>query len=107
MKPILLFRKEFASKYELSHAEKYFPIEESRVRCVNSLVIGRYSVLPLYAELERDLALLGSRLINTFAEHQWISTLAYYQELKDLTPQTWDEENFHACEWKGPFVVKG
>ena len=43
MEPVLLFRNELASKYELQHAAKYFSIEESRVRCANRLVIGRYS----------------------------------------------------------------
>ncbi|MBI1247287.1 DUF4343 domain-containing protein [bacterium] len=107
MQPVLLFRKEFATKYELRHAEKYFPIHESRVLCRDSIVIGRYSVLPFYEELEHDLHLLGSRLINSLEEHNWISTFAYYEAMKDFTPETWDETNFHQCNYQGPFVVKG
>lgn len=107
MKPVLLFRKELASKYELRHAEKYFPIEESRMNCRDCLVIGRYSVLPYYNELERDLKIIGSRLINTFDEHRWITSFAYYRELKDFTPETWDDEHIHLCAHQGPFVVKG
>jgi hypothetical protein len=74
MKPVLLFRKELASKYELRHAERYFPIKESRMKCRDSLVIGRYSVLPYYNELERDLGIIGSRLANSFDEHRWITS---------------------------------
>jgi hypothetical protein len=107
MNPLLLFRKQFASKYELAHAEKYFRIEESRMRCQNCLVIGRYSIVPFYDELERDLHLIGSRLINTFDEHRWITSFAYYREMKGHTPETWDDENIHACSHDGPFVVKG
>ena len=107
MKPVLLVRKEFASKYELRHAEKYFEIKESRVACQESLVIGRYSILPFYEELQHDLSLLGSRPINSVAEHNWISTFAYYETLKKFTPETWDDSNIHTCRHAGPFVVKG
>ena len=107
MNPVLLIRKEFASKYELQHAEKYFTVEESRTMCADSLVIGRYSVVPFYDELERDLACIGSRLINSFEQHQWIATFAYYKELREYTPETWDETNFATCPHPGPFVVKG
>lgn len=77
------------------------------MRCHNSLVIGRYSVLPFYEELDRDLQLVGSRLLNTAEEHRWISNFDYYQELKDFTPETWDESSIHLCQHHGPFVVKG
>jgi hypothetical protein len=71
------------------------------------LVIGRYSVLPHYAELERDLNLVGSRLINTYEQHRWIVSFDYYQQLAEFTPETWDDENIHQCQFAGPFVVKG
>lgn len=107
MEPVLLFRPELSSKYELQHAAKYFAIEESRVRCANRLVVGRYSVLPMYQELERDLKLLGSRLINSYDQHRWISTFEYYADLAGFTPETWDDSNFSRCTHRGPFVVKG
>lgn len=31
MDPVLLVRKELASKYELRHVEEYFPVQESRM----------------------------------------------------------------------------
>ncbi len=70
-----------------------------------SLVIGRYSVLPYYRELEAELALRGSRLINTYAEHRYIADIcAWYEDLKDFTPKTytqWGRLN------EGEFIVKG
>jgi hypothetical protein len=107
MNPVLLVRKQFMSKYELARAEKYFAIEESRVNCRDRLVIGRYSVLPFYEELDRDLRLLGSRLINSYDEHRWITSFDYYRDLEAYTPETWDEQNIHLCAHRGPFVVKG
>lgn len=77
------------------------------MNCRNRLVVGRYSVLPFYEELERDLAFLGSRLVNSGDEHRWIATFDYYRELKDFTPETWDDESFRYCRHEGPFVVKG
>jgi len=107
MEPILLIRREMMSNYEFQFAAKHFRIEESRVLCRDSLVVGRYSVLPHYTELERDLKLLGSRLINTNEQHGWIVSFDYYRQLTEFTPETWDDENIHQCQYAGPFVVKG
>jgi hypothetical protein len=107
MEPVLLVRRELMSNYEYQHASRHFRIEESRVLCRDSLVIGRYSVLPHYHELERDLRLLGSRLINAPSAHKWVASFAYYEQLREFTPETWDDENIHACRHPGPFVVKG
>src|SRR5262245_49445129 len=107
MEPVLLIRRELMSNYEYQFAVKHFPVEESRVMCRERLVIGRYSVLPLYAEVERDLKLLGSRLINTYEQHRWIAAFEYYRDLKEFTPETWDDETIYQCGHHGPFVVKG
>jgi hypothetical protein len=105
--PVLLVRRELMSNYEYQFATKHFVVHESRVLCRNNFVIGRYSVLPLYAELERDLALLGSRLINSYEQHRWIASFDYYRALSKYTPETWDDENIYQCRHQGPFVVKG
>lgn len=107
MEPVLLVRRETMGKYESEFAAKHFRIEESRVLCRDALVIGRYSVEPMYHELDRDLQLLGSRLINNFEQHRWITTFDYYRELREFTPETWDDSNIHQCNYRGPFVVKG
>ena len=57
MKPTILIRRQFMSKYELKFAENHFQVAESRMHCKDCLVIGRYSVLPFYEELDRDLRL--------------------------------------------------
>ncbi len=107
MESLLLVRSRHMSKYERQIAGRYFRMEESRLACHDRLVVGRYSVLPYYEELDRDLRLIGSRLINTVAEHAWISSFDYYREVKDFTPETWDDESIHLCQHAGPFVVKG
>ena len=107
MKSLLLVRQQYMSKYELQFASKHIHVEESRMACKNNLVVGRYSVLPFYDELERDLRLVGSRLINSYDEHRWIATFDYYHEVKQFTPETWTDENIHLCQHPGPFVVKG
>lgn len=107
MEPVLLVRRETMGKYECEFAARHFRVEESRVMCRDSLVIGRYSVEPMYDELDRDLQLLGSRLVNTPEQHRWITSFGYYQQLRDFTPATWDETNIHDCRHRGPFVVKG
>jgi len=107
MESVLLVRRETMGRYEYEFAARHFRVEESRVRCHNSLVIGRYSVEPMYDELERDLQLLGSRLVNSPEQHRWITSFDYYQELREFTPATWDELTIHECRHRGPFVVKG
>ena len=98
-------------------AKKHFYVEESRVNLSNEIVIGRYSVLPFYAELERDLSLQGSRLINSQRQHLYIANFDYYEDLKDiviginsngssvyLTPKSWFD--LRDIPQDGAFVVK-
>jgi len=107
MEPVLLVRRELMSNYEYQFATKHFVVHESRVLCRSNLVIGRYCVLPHYAELERDLALLGSRPINSYQQNLWISSFDYYHALCEYTPETWTDESIYQCRHQGPFVVKG
>ena len=56
----------------------------------STIVIGRYSVLPYYRELEYDLAINGCVLINTYRQHHFIANIEeWYQVLEGLTPKTW------------------
>jgi len=71
----------------------------------NAIVIGRYSVLPFYSDLEEELKLIYSRFINSYEQHRYIADIEnWYQDLKEYTPQTW-------FEWsnlpEGQFIVKG
>jgi hypothetical protein len=108
MKPIVLFRSELAFQYEIRIAKEYFDVIEQRCACPKDrLVIGRYSVLPYYQELERDIDLMGSQLINCWKQYHWIANFDYYEDLKDFTAESWDDSNIHLCGHSGPFVVKG
>lgn len=103
----ILFRKDFNHDNELEIARQYCDVKEIRDECHGSVVVGRYSVLPYYPELERDLALKNSRLVNAYSEHRWIAYFDYYEVLKDYTFETWTDDNFYLCDYEGPFVVKG
>jgi hypothetical protein len=91
---------------EFEIAKKYFPVYEYRSEVPkNSLVIGRYSVLPFYEELEKELATKGSKLINSYKQHRYLADITnYYEDLKEFTPNT-------HTQWgdlkEGQYVVKG
>lgn len=109
MPPIILFRKQFDSGDELKTAGKYLNLVTQRAHVPpNSLVIGRYACLPYYAELEADLAVNGSRLINSTSEHAYIAGFDYYSDIAEYTFPTWfsfAEVPFSKRDQ--PLVVKG
>jgi hypothetical protein len=88
--------------------EEYFHCISSRVEAKqNEVVIARYSALPFYDELEKDLQLRGAQLINSYAQHRYIADLwNWYQDLEGLTPRTWNNLQ-EVPEEEAPFVVKG
>lgn len=71
------------------------------------LVVGRYSVLPFYRELAEDVVKLGGTLINSVAQHRFISDLINWYEVlgPELTPRTWTR--LEELPEMGPFVLKG
>ena len=110
MKPIILFRSEIDMEGEMETARRFLPVVDSRVLVPgDSLVIARYSVLPWYEELERDLKHRGSRLLNSYAQHKWIADFMGWGGpvgvLKGMTPQTWP--NWSRLPEDMSFVVKG
>jgi hypothetical protein len=107
MEPIVLFRHSLAEEGEFETCSKHFNCTTTRMACRDNLVIGRYSCLPYYRELEQDLQLNNCRLINSSQQHRWIADFEYYEVLKEYTPKTWFDHNFHKCVFDGPFVVKG
>ena len=106
MSPALLFRPDADTQPELAAARRHWPVETDRRACTNRLIVGRYSVLPFYADLEADLASRGCRLVNTFAQHQWLADFRYYDAVRDLTFESWDDAELDAAP-DGPFVLKG
>lgn len=91
MKPIILFRSwNEESEYEKSIAEKYFEVHSYRSTIDPfSLVIGRYSVLPYYQELEKELKINETHLINSYDSHRFICNMEWAKNPKIKTPKTW------------------
>lgn len=90
--PCILFRDfDGVSEEEKKSMNKHFVVTSSRMLVHGGeLVIGRYSVLPFYRELEVDLAHRGAKLINTFANHRYVADLQnYVEDLGELTPCAW------------------
>lgn len=119
MKPIILMRDGYGEKEEKEIAKKYFEVTDSRVNLSNRLVVGRYSVLPFYRELENDLKSQGSKLINSHLDHSYIANFDYYHDLNEfpigkdqdnkklyLTPESCFELS-KIPEWEHGYVVKG
>ncbi len=73
----------------------------------NSMVIGRYSVLPFYQYIEEELKQKNCYLINSYDDHLYIADIQnWYYDLKDFTPKTyfmWDGLK----DSKQSFVIKG
>lgn len=102
----ILYRSFSGVEDELEIMKKYFYLSnnrnvffvndfyctESRTAdvCKNSLIVGRYSVLPFYDLVEEDMRLNGSKLINSYRQHRYIADLRHwYDDLSGLTPKTW------------------
>lgn len=96
-----------SERQEFEASRRHLQTETSRCLCRDTVVYGRYSVFPLYEDLEQDLRHFNSRLINTFDQHNWIANFDYYEDLKDFTFESWTENQFPYSKCEGPFVVKG
>ncbi len=109
MKPVILFRqnRDNYKECEFEIASKYFNVVETRAKIPNnSIVIGRYSVLPYFRELEKDVIDLGSVLINSSKQFEWIEQFKYYNALSEFTFKTWfNGSDIPDDETK--FIVKG
>lgn len=104
----MLFRPDSCTRDEIPFASKYFQVETQRTKLpAGNLVVPRYSVLPYYQELERDLEPIQCKLANSYRQHRWIADFHYYDHLRYFTFPSWVETEFSLCEDKGPFVVKG
>lgn len=107
LKPTILFRSDFSRglETEANIASKYFTVYSQRTSCKANYVIGRYSVLPYYQELERDINANKSRLINSYDQHIYIANMLWVKDITD-TPTTWYDHNFYLAP-EGAYVVKG
>lgn len=77
---------------------------------LSQLVIGRYSVLPFYRELEEDIKYAGKfYLINNYSQFRYCSDLGnWYRDFEGSTPKTWFTlQEYLASDYEGPVVLKG
>lgn len=115
MKPTILFRPNEDNQEELEICKKYFDVKTLRTRCrlhpaddrIVLPVIGRYSVLPFYKELEDDLG-PDAYLINSYKQHKWIADFEWYFDanIQKVTPKTYFEHEFYQAP-EGEYIVKG
>lgn len=105
----LLYRPGLSDENEEQAARRHFPLHQLRAQIpTGSLVVGRYACLPFYDELEQDLKLLGSTMVNSYRQHRYVADFEYYDDLKDVTFPTWFRyEDVPPALRNGPFVVKG
>jgi hypothetical protein len=109
MKPIVLFRRIFNGyeQTELDTAKKYFEVTETRVGHTNRLVIPRYSAYPFYKELEYDIEIQNSKLINSISQWFYIANFSYYLDVQEFTPKTYFDLESVPKDDSQSFVVKG
>lgn len=108
MKPVILFRKCTEAEQEIKSAAKYFSSYANRSAVPeNSLVIGRYSVLPYYEELVCDLTTKQSRLINSYSQHRYLADVGnWYRDIYAYTPKTWTHLDA-VPNYAYPIIIKG
>ena len=105
----ILFRKSLAEENEFATASRYFEVIESRslVR-PGDKIICRYSALPYYEELEKDVLLNGGQLINSFKQHRYVADIEnWYWDLEEFTPKTYFQYDDVRMWDEHSFVVKG
>lgn len=110
MRSVILQRSTLAEEAELRVMVEVFGADRvlsSRTQVRPSdLVIGRYSVLPYYEELEADVRLSGGALINSLAQHRYIADISQWsRDLEGLTPPATDR--FETLADDQAYVVKG
>ena len=106
MNPVILFRPDRYTEEEMSIACKYFNVYTNRTEIPDdSLVIPRYSALPYYRELEKDIDNIGSKLINSYQQFNYIADFKYYNDIQEYTFKTYF--NSEDLPDRTRFVVKG
>lgn len=103
----ILFRYAIEHHEEYEVAKKVFgdDLFTQRVDIFNRLVLGRFSVLPYYEELYKDLERNDCKLINSPDQHKWIASSSWTNYIKE-TPDTYTDLNFREAP-EGAYVVKG
>lgn len=106
--PTVLFRKSRETEHEEEICREFFPTINIRAQIPwGNTIIGRYSVLPYYRELEADAKEFRASLINSWEQHRYIANFEYYYDVSRWTPRTWFDGEMQHCDCAGPFIVKG
>lgn len=107
--PCILYRDAQMDAAEKQAMERHFASVPSRMQIHGGdLVIGRYSVLPFYKELEEDLAYKGAKLINSHRQHRYVADLQnYVNDLYGMTFRTWNFRDIQEVPDNIPLVLKG
>jgi len=106
MNPVILFRPDIHVESEFNCVKDFFDVYVTRAKIPkDKLIFPRYSALPFYKELEEDVLTLGSSLINSNSQFQWIANFEYYDVLKDYTFKTYFDPQYLPDDKS--FVVKG
>jgi len=108
MEPVILFRRIDADESEIEAARRHFRVIEQRAHIrKDDLVVGRYSVLPYYQELQRDVHALGAQMLTPYKYHSYVADLSqWYEDVRPYTPKTWFKMS-DVPKDEGPFVIKG
>lgn len=109
LKPCIFLRPSQCEKEEQVVMREHFPVHIQRTAIpAGSLVIGRFSVLPFHREVEQDVINLGSKLINSSVQHEYVANFDYYDDIADVTFPTWfNLADVPYALRQSPFVVKG
>lgn len=66
---------------EIASSAEFFPTFRERTRIQkDDLVIGRYSVLPFFADLQADVDYVGATLINNLRQHRYVADMRNWCE---------------------------
>lgn len=110
----VLFRKnqdtieEFEELEKLSLGEDVFVSPYRSSIPQDSLVVGRYSVLPFYEEVYEELRVHGHTLINSLEEHLYIADMmSWYRDISHLTFPTFHQGWKYVPDTSYGYVVKG
>jgi len=89
--PRVLFRRDGHNRSEFGICSVFLPTIELRSSIdKNDKILCRYSCLPFYRELEKDIENIGSSMYVPCSHHNTLSKIPnWYNEFSDLTPKTW------------------
>ena len=105
---IVMMRERFAEEDEFLICSDYLETVKSRIlKTQNKIVMGRYSVLPYYEEVQQDVEHQNCELIHDGRAHRWIADITAWAlgPLAPFTPATYTSWS-NLPEYKS-YILKG